>query len=120
MKTLLLSLSLVTAAHAHHDGVLTPQALPVLGHFDGDGVRDRGVYLDGVWYLFTSSDGQVTRVDLGEPGDIPLVADMDGDGLDDLVVFTPSTRTYKWLRSTFNYAHVPIWCEHLAQCLVAP
>lgn len=40
--------------------------------FDGDGRRDASVFRDGRWQYRLSSDGGVSSVDFGLPGDLPL------------------------------------------------
>jgi hypothetical protein len=121
MRHLLMAWFLLTAtiAHAHHDGVLTPQAKPVVGDFDGDGVQDRGVYLDGWWYVQMSALG-LRALRFGEPGEEPLVEDTDHDQIADPSLFHPLTRRYRVLRSRPlyrgaepRYSH----CEHLTTCV---
>ncbi len=67
---------------------------PVVGDFDGDGVDDLGTWTDDRFMLDLSNpgvdgiiDGQVDiTFEFGFPGvrEMPVAADMDGDGIDDL------------------------------------
>ncbi|GMV26886.1 MAG: hypothetical protein AMXMBFR58_29170 [Phycisphaerae bacterium] len=52
----------------------------------------------GNWELFTTQNGvpgasHFQTVQFGLPGDVPIVTDANGDGVDDLLVFRPSNRT---------------------------
>lgn len=68
--------------------------------FDGDGstdisvVRSReGAVPDNAaheWYLLNSSDNTVTTHVIGNPGDVNVQGDYDGDGIADIAMFTPS------------------------------
>lgn len=82
-----------------------PGDLPVIGDWDGDGVDTFGVYRDNgatlpVFFLTnsTASDGAVLKVDqqvfVGEPGDLPLSGDFDGDGRDTLAVYRPTNALF--------------------------
>jgi len=68
-------------------------AIPVSGDFDGDGVDEIGVFLDGVWFIDLNGNGVWDRDDLwaelGNPGDLPVVGDWDGDGKADIGTFGP-------------------------------
>jgi hypothetical protein len=96
----------------HKKGVTTFANIPLLGSasprqlaekvdFDGDGLRDIAVWIPPTataraqFKIYLSSKnhstvvGQYMRVYLGDHGDIPLVADMSGDGITDVIVFQP-------------------------------
>ncbi|HAS82416.1 MAG TPA: hypothetical protein DCS43_07025, partial [Verrucomicrobia bacterium] len=45
----------------------------------------------GRWHIVRSSDGRYVEGDWGFPAALPVPADYDGDGKDDLAVFCPAT-----------------------------
>ncbi len=71
----------------------TPEALPVVGDWDGDGIDNIGVYVAGHWYLDRNGDGIWTEDDLwaelGGEKDQPVAGDWDGDGKADIGIFGP-------------------------------
>ena len=71
----------------------TPDALPIIGDWDGDGLDNIGVYLAGHWYLDRNGDGVWTEDDLwaelGGEKDQPVSGDWDGDGKSDIGIFGP-------------------------------
>src|SRR5436190_6863541 len=87
--------------------------VPLTGDLDGDGRADLLVWRPetGRWHWLTSSTGY----DYGAAGakqwgnaalgDVPLLADVDGDGRSDLVVWRASTGTWYWLTSSSGYNH---------------
>ena len=66
---------------------------PVTGDFNGDGVDEIGVFLDGEWFIDVNGNGQWDADDLwarlGNDGDQPVTGDWDGDGKDDIGIFGP-------------------------------
>jgi hypothetical protein len=58
------------------------------------------VFHDGQWYLDLDGDGKFTERDaafvFGQAGDIPVVGDFNGDGIDDIGVY----RNGKWIVDT--------------------
>jgi serine-aspartate repeat-containing protein C/D/E len=86
--------------HVFHYG--TPGDEPVAGDWNGDGVRQIGVFRDGAWNLDMNGDGRFTEVDaafaFGESGDHPVVGDFNGDGIEEVGVF----RAGKWFLDTNN------------------
>jgi len=60
--------------------------------FDGDRKSDRSVYSasTGTWTIELSATGGVQQVILGEPGDIPVPGDYNGDGQTEPAVWRPS------------------------------
>jgi protocatechuate 3,4-dioxygenase beta subunit len=88
--------------HVFHYGV--PADVPVAGDWNGDGVRQIGVFRDGQWNLDTNGDGRLTDDDgsaiFGQAGDKPVVGDFDGDGIDEIGVF----RAGQWFLDT-NHNH---------------
>lgn len=85
--------------------------VPMLGDIDGDGKADLIIWRasTGTWFWLTSSSGysyaQSGTKQWGNLGlgDVPKVADMDGDGNVDLVVWRASTGTWYWLTSSSGY-----------------
>jgi len=71
--------------------------VPIAGDWNGDGIRQIGVFHDGEWYLDLDGDGKFTEHDacfhFGQAGDIPVVGDFNGDGVDKIGVF----RNGKWI-----------------------
>lgn len=59
----------------------------------------------GTWYSLTGASGWTsnTSIGWGLPGDVPIHADFDGDGLPDLAVFRPSNLTWYILTSSSNF-----------------
>jgi protocatechuate 3,4-dioxygenase beta subunit len=84
--------------HVFHYGA--PNDVPVTGDWNGDGIRQIGVFRDGKWNLDLDGDGRFTEVDeivaFGRAGDRPVVGDFNGDGIDEVGVF----RAGQWLIDT--------------------
>ncbi|MDO4569549.1 MAG: SdrD B-like domain-containing protein [Planctomycetia bacterium] len=66
-------------------------AKALTGDFNGDGVDELAIFLDGFWFIDLNGnmvwDDYDLWVHLGEPGDQPVVGDWDGDGKADIGVF---------------------------------
>jgi protocatechuate 3,4-dioxygenase beta subunit len=69
-------------------------ATPVAGDFNGDGIAEIGVYLNGVWFIDLNGNGIWDDEDLwarlGNVDDFPVVGDWDGDGKTDIGIFGPA------------------------------
>jgi hypothetical protein len=88
--------------------------VPLQGDIDGDGKTDLIAWRagTGTWYWLTSSSGYSYAAQGSRQwgnaslGDVPLVADLDGDGKAELIVWRASTGTWYWLSSLdgYNYA----------------
>jgi protocatechuate 3,4-dioxygenase beta subunit len=70
-----------------------PEAIPVVGDWNGDGVDEIAIFYKGEWFLDLNNNGQWDAADLwaklGSETDKPVVGDWDGDGKDDIGIFGP-------------------------------
>jgi protocatechuate 3,4-dioxygenase beta subunit len=66
-------------------------AIPLVGDFNGDGVDQVAIYVNGQWFVDLNSDGVWDEGDLwlrlGTELDRPVVGDWDGDGKTDIAIF---------------------------------
>ncbi|MFO1065993.1 MAG: hypothetical protein U0892_19190 [Pirellulales bacterium] len=68
-----------------------PGAIPLAGDFNGDGVDELALYVNGEWLVDLNSNGRWDAEDiwlkLGTHEDQPVLGDWDGDGKDDVGIF---------------------------------
>jgi hypothetical protein len=83
-----------------------PDAIPVVGDFNGDGKDEIGIYYKGEWFLDLNGNGQWDPEDLwaklGSEQDRPVTGDWDGDGKDDIGIFGP-----EWPGDPVHLEHEP-------------
>ena len=77
-------------------GVGVPNAIPVVGDWNGDGKTDIGIYTDGIWYLDMNGnwqwDGEGVDVrgvfGVGLPNAIPVIGDWNSDGKSEIGIYS--------------------------------
>lgn len=71
-----------------------PDAVPVVGDWNGDGIDNLGIYYRGHWLLDMNGNGRWDEEDLwvllGDDQDLPVIGDWNGDGKDDVGIFGPA------------------------------
>jgi protocatechuate 3,4-dioxygenase beta subunit len=93
-------------------------SLAVSGDFNGDGVTDIGVFVDGHWYLDLNGNGRWDEGDLwaqlGSKDDLPVTGDWDADGKTDIGIYGPAWPRDPWaisrepgLPDTDNFPTIP-------------
>lgn len=69
------------------------EGIPVVGDFNGDGLDEVGIYINGEWFIDLNGNGKWDESDLwaklGGEADRPVTGDWDGDGKDDIGIFGP-------------------------------
>ena len=89
--------------------------VPLVGDIDGDSKSDLIVWHAGTsgefrWVLSSGAYSDVAAGSkqwgtvVGGVPDVPLIADIDGDGKSDLIVYRPGTATFYWLTSSSGYS----------------
>ena len=62
-------------------------------NLDMNKIARPGYFEDGKWRLL-SYKNRLIELDFGQPGDLPVTGDWDGDGYDEIGVYRPSTHTW--------------------------
>ena len=69
--------------------------IPVVGDWDGSGIKRLGVFRNGTWILDTNGNGVLDAADktvaFGQTGDLPVVGDWNGTGRMKLGLFRQGT-----------------------------
>jgi hypothetical protein len=82
-----------------------PEDIPIAGDFDGDGCDTLSLYRpsEQAFYIIDhlgSGDAGLGAADarfvFGNPGDVPVVGDWDGDGIDEVGLHRPDTGFFYW------------------------
>lgn len=84
---------------------------PLMGHVDSDDMEDLIIWrpTNGMWYILKSSmkydpsQALTMRWGSGQLSDTPLLGDIDGDKLSDLIIWSPSNGEWRILKSSTNY-----------------
>jgi hypothetical protein len=79
-----------------------PGGIPVPGDWNGDGITEMAVFRGShTWYIdyngngiWDSPAGGDRIYTTGQPGDIPVVGDWNGDGIAEMGVFRPSNHNF--------------------------
>lgn len=96
-------------AEAFYPLRLQPGDIPLIGDWNGDGVKTPGIYRNGWWRLWNHFTWSEWPPDVEEfffgglPGDIPVVGDWNGDGIDTVGIY----RSGRWLLRNVNSAGTP-------------
>lgn len=81
-------------------------AKALAGDFNGDGIDELALYMNGEWLLDVNGNGRWDNDDLwaklGGREDLPVVGDWDADGKDDIGIFGP-----EWQGDRFAIEHEP-------------
>ena len=97
----------------------SPDIVPLVGDFDGDGCDTVSTYApaEGSVVIFNTPEDAVESADettyldlkygFGTEGDLPLVGDFDGDGIDTIGLFRPSNGVF-YLKNTHTEGPVDV------------
>jgi len=87
--------------------------VPLIGYVDQDSMEDLVIWRpgNGVWYILKSSNkyeyDQALKIQWGSGAlnDAPLLGDIDGDNIDDLVIWRPGNGRWYILKSSAGYSY---------------
>ncbi|HEX3052491.1 MAG TPA: hypothetical protein VHP83_17650, partial [Aggregatilineaceae bacterium] len=90
--------------------------IPIKGNFDDDPADEMGVWResDGVWTIALDNSTQTNDpndyliVQTGMQGDIPIAADYEGDGMDEIAVWRPVDGSYFINYHNVDWATCPL------------
>ncbi len=86
---------------------LSGSTTAVVGDFNGDGIDNIGLFVDGKWLLDTTGDFRFDqRIDFGQLGDLPVVGDFNGDGIAELALYRASHADSLYANTTPGIAPV--------------
>jgi serine-aspartate repeat-containing protein C/D/E len=74
----------------------TPNAIPVVGDWNGDGKTEIGLYSNGYWYLDMNGNGiwedmptdTYGQFGTGLPNPVPVTGDWNGDGVTEIGIYS--------------------------------
>lgn len=69
-------------------------AIAAPGDYNGDGITDAGVFLNGTWTYKTSTGGSAQTMNWGTTGDKPVPGRYDSDTSTDFAIWRPGTTGY--------------------------
>jgi hypothetical protein len=97
---LIVLLSCISAAHANSRFNFTHSF-----NYAGAGPSDLGIMRGGQFWYFAGSQSNLAHYSLGDPGDVAIAGDYDGDGKTDYAIFRPSTVQFWWVTSSDGVLH---------------
>lgn len=107
-----LQLGMVRPPHVYRTSFGPPGGIPLSGDFNGDGLSEMAIYVDGRWYVDFNGNSAWDAADLlitlGGPEDRPIVGDWNGDGKDDVGVVRPAASSETWAGATADRRVVPV------------
>jgi hypothetical protein len=97
---LAIALACMSSAHANSRFNFTHSF-----NFAGSGASDIGIMRGGQYWYFANSQANLIEYSLGDPGDVAIPGDYDGDGKTDYAIYRPSTTQFWWITSSDGVLH---------------